>query len=339
MKNFSDARIILVGGPGGVGKTTLAAALGLRLATEGHRTLVLTVDPAKRLAQALGFEGFQNRVQPVKLPGFPEASFHATMLDTQHYFDRVIERFAKSPEQKQRILNNRLYQVMVESLGGSHEYAAMERLLEFAQDPAYDRIIVDTPPTHNALDLLEAPERLAAFMDNSVLRWFQGGKAFGILSQGTRLAFSLFQKIVGGEFLTNLAEVLKDLDGMQAGFRERNLEVVRLLKQESTSFVLVTAASEARYQESVAFAKDLEKREIHLRAILLNRLENKVPPADASDEAANALHRYFEALYETQHHWRAQFQQLPYPVVGIPQTPRPPTDVEELLALSQHLLK
>jgi anion-transporting ArsA/GET3 family ATPase len=141
--DLADKKIILIGGPGGVGKTTLAAALGVSLGLRGYRTLVLTVDPARRLAQALGFKDFENSVKKVTNPEYPELQLTASMLDSEHYFDKVIERFARSPEQKKKILENRLYRTMVESLGGSHEYAAMERLLEFVSSDEYDKIMVN----------------------------------------------------------------------------------------------------------------------------------------------------------------------------------------------------
>ena len=170
---IEDKRIILLGGPGGVGKTSLAAALGIALSQRGHRTLVLTVDPARRLAQALGLDNFSFEVERIQLPN-PDHVLFASMLDSERYFDRLIARLARNPEQRERIIKNPLYRTMVDSLGGTHEYAAMERLLEFAKDDRFDKIIVDTPPTQNAVELFSAPLRLAQFMDTSVLKWFQG---------------------------------------------------------------------------------------------------------------------------------------------------------------------
>lgn len=275
---WKDKRIFLVGGPGGVGKTTVAAALGTQLALQGYKTVVLTVDPAKRLAQALGFETFSSDLQPVNLPELKETKLFASMLDTQIYFDKVITRFAGSEEQKNKILNNRLYRIMVESLGGSHEYAAMERLLEFTKDSSFDKIVVDTPPSQNALDLLNAPQRLADFMDNSVLRWFQNTKTpFSLFRQGTKMAMKLLEKIFGNDFFKALAEVMNDLEGMHTGFRERNLEVIRLLKSDATGFFIVTYPSEVRLCESIDFIKVLKEKEIPLSGIILNRIEKPCP--------------------------------------------------------------
>lgn len=275
---WKDKRIFLVGGPGGVGKTTVAAALGTQLALQGYKTVVLTVDPAKRLAQALGFETFSSDLHSVNLPEMKETKLFASMLDTQRYFDKVITRFAGSEQQKDKILNNRLYRIMVESLGGSHEYAAMERLLEFTKDPSFDKIVVDTPPSQNALDLLNAPQRLADFMDNSVLRWFQNTKTpFSLFRQGTKMAMKLLEKLFGNDFFKALAEVMDDLEGMHTGFRERNLEVIRLLKSEATGFFIVTYPSEVRFSESLEFIKVLKEKEIPLSGIILNRIEKLCP--------------------------------------------------------------
>ena len=318
-KLLNDKKVFLIGGPGGVGKTTFAAILGIQLALRGHRTVILTVDPAKRLAQALGFDGFQSELQQVVLPGMKGAgTLFATMLDTQRYFDRVIDRFATSPDQKEKIFRNPLYRSIVESLGGTHEYAAMERLLEFSKNPDFDKIVVDTPPSANAVDLLNAPQRLADFMDNSVLRWFQGPKPLylQIFRQGTRVAMKFMQKVFGAQFMEALATFMDDLEGMQAGFRNRNLEVIQLLQNPMTAFFLVTHPSEPRHLESVKFVQTLKEKRIPLNAILLNRVEPNCPRE--LDRRANvdgkylsnvqSFIRYYHALYQQQAHWISTFK-------------------------------
>jgi anion-transporting ArsA/GET3 family ATPase len=312
--DLANKKIILIGGPGGVGKTTLAAALGVSLGLRGYRTLVLTVDPARRLAQALGFKDFEHSVKKVTSPEYPDLKLTASMLDSEHYFDKVIERFARSPEQKKKILENRLYRTMVESLGGSHEYAAMERLLEFVSSAEYDKIIVDTPPTQNALDLLQAPQRLANFMDTSVLKWFQKKGGFALFQRGTQMAMKALQSILGSEFLDNLAAVLGDLEGMQAGFRSRHLAVMELFRHPSSAFVLVTQASEARFLESVEFHKTLQSENISLERLVLNRLEPDFQsdlPVGLEKETLTwftALQKHFEELRLVQQKWAEAFQ-------------------------------
>lgn len=318
MSSWTDRRIVLIGGPGGVGKTTLAAALGVHFAHQGKKTVVLTVDPAHRLAQALGFSGFDSDLQKVALPGAPKAQLYATMLDTQRYLDKVMERFAKSSEQRDRILNNPLYRATTETMGGTEEYAAMERLLEFAQDPQWEKIIVDTPPTSNAVDLLSAPQRLAAFMDSSVLRWFQGEKPgyLGFFRKGTKLAMKFLEKVLGSEFIGKFSRFMDDLDGMQAGFKDRNLEVMALLRSTQTSFLLVSYPSETRYQECEAFLETLRERNIPLSALILNRVEPAFPAAVAEAASPEALERtneilgFYGSLRGAQQVWIERFQGL-----------------------------
>lgn len=308
---LQSREIFLVGGSGGVGKTTVAASLGVKLAEAGFKTVVLTVDPAKRLAQALGFKEFSSDLQRVALPHAPDAQLYASMLDVERDFDRVIRRFAKTPQQLEKILNSHIYRVMVESLGGSHEYAAMERLLEFVSEGNYEKIVVDTPPSHNALDLFSAPERLANFMDNSVLKWFQGSapKYLGLFKQGTKLAMKALQTIFGGEFLQQLGEVLEDLEGMQAGFRTRNLEVISLLKSSKTAFLLISTATEARLVEAERFKATLQKMQIPLAILVLNRLQLSVPEMEGSPEVTELL-SYYRKLSQTEQAIAEKFRKL-----------------------------
>jgi anion-transporting ArsA/GET3 family ATPase len=311
-----NKRVFLLGGPGGVGKTTLAASLGVQFAKAGYKTVVLTVDPARRLAQALGLKTFSFDLQPVPLEGQNEPKLFASMLDTQRYFDKLISRFALSDEQRDRVLNHRFYRIMVDHLGGTHEYAAMERLLEFAEGSEFEKIIVDTPPSQNAADLLSAPQRLAAFMDNSVLKWFQGQKpVFALFRHGTKAALKLLEKIFGSEFLQSLGEVLTDFDGMQAGFRKRHLQVIELLKSSSTSFLLVTYPSEARFLETREFLSTIKSQGISLSGIILNRIEAPAPKEVSAanlsqDDAAriSAILGYYSAMHAQQAIWVAEFE-------------------------------
>jgi len=344
--DLSKRRIILIGGPGGVGKTTLAAALGVSLGMRGYRTLVLTVDPARRLAQALGFKNFSQSLQKVESADFPGLNLTASMLDSEHYFDKVIERFARSPEQKKKILENRLYRTMVESLGGSHEYAAMERLLEFVSSEDYDKIIVDTPPTQNALDLLQAPQRLANFMDNSVLKWFQKQSGLHLFQRGTQAAMKVLQKILGSEFLDQLASVLGDLEGMQAGFRSRHLAVMELFRNPSTAFVLVTQASEARFLESVEFYKTLLTENILMDRLILNRIDPSFQlgpseniPADSQEWLSN-LQKYFQELHLVQQKWAEAFQAaIKTPAIRVERKAALMSDIHTLKRLGDELIE
>ncbi|MSP19409.1 MAG: ArsA family ATPase [Bdellovibrionales bacterium] len=340
---WKEQRIFLIGGPGGVGKTTVAAALGVSLALEGYKTVVLTVDPAKRLAQALGFKNFTSDLQAVSLPQQKETKLFASMLDTQRYFDKIITRFAASERQRDKILNNRLYRIMVESLGGSHEYAAMERLLEFTKDTSFEKIIVDTPPSQNALDLLNAPQKLADFMDNSVLSWFQNSKTpFSLFRQGTRMAMKVLEKLFGSDFFKALAEVMDDLEGMHKGFRDRNLEVLALLKSDTTGFFLVTYPSEIRFSESQHFIRVLKEKRIPLSGVILNRIEpagplrllDSVALPKITREEIEVVLRYRAELVSQQQYWLSKFNEAAGTLSQIRLEKRT-EDIHDLETLSQ----
>lgn len=341
---FKDKRIFLISGPGGVGKTTLAASLGLYLSSQGYRTLVLTVDPAKRLAQALGFTHFNEDLQPIPVPDHPDAVLKASMLDTEHTFDRLVDKFAKNPEQKKKILNNKLYRTMVESLGGSNEYAAMERLLEFAHQADFDKIIVDTPPSQNALDLFKAPERMARFMDSSVFSWFQKKQAFSFFQKGAQLAMKFLQKLLGSEFLDQLSTFLEDLQGMETGFRKRHLAVLDLLRSPSTGFILVTQANEARFLESIEFHRLLLNEQIKLNLICLNKMEPLLSATNdpALDEETqvflNSFSSYLNELRAIQLKWADAFQAgIAVKLKGLERSSHLLLDPSRLLELGEEL--
>lgn len=341
---FSEKRIYLIGGPGGVGKTTLAASLAIHFSVQGYRTLVLTVDPAKRLAQTLGLTSFSTELRKVTIPGHSEAELHAYMLDGEHAFDRIISRFAKNEQQKQKILENRFYRTLVESLGGSHEYAAMEQILAFASDTHFDKIIVDTPPTQNAIDLFKAPQRLAEFMDAPVISWFQKKRGFQLFQKGTELAMKALQTLLGSEFLEQLSHFLTDLQGMQSGFRERHLAVMEVLRGNSTAFILVTQASEARFLESLEFQKVLNLENIPISQLILNRLEPDWPPLTSTQipEAQRTwllgLHHYFQELHTLQEKWAKAFQsEMGVPTVHIQRLAYSTNELHTLLELGNQI--
>lgn len=338
-ENLETKRLFLVGGSGGVGKTTLAAALGVELARRGYRTVVLTVDPARRLAQSLGLSNFTNDLQPVDLTGVEPlagktGTLHASMLDTQRYFDKIIERFARSEAQKQKLMAHPLYRTTVDTLGGTHEYAAMERLLEFSLDARFDKVVVDTPPTQNAVDLLTAPQRLADFLDGSVLAWFRdaGNPIQKLFRSGTRVAMKVLQKVMGGEFFASLSSFLEDLEGMESGFRDRNHEVMRLLRGEATGFLLVSYPSEVRFEESRAFADTLREKGIALSALFLNRLEPP-PPTAGIPAGLEPLSLFLKEAFDVENHWVQRFTEA-FSAVPVRRLTRRDADLHQLGALS-----
>jgi anion-transporting ArsA/GET3 family ATPase len=214
----------------------------------------------------------------------------------------------------------------------------MERLLEFSQDPQWEKIIVDTPPTSNAVDLLSAPQRLASFMDSSVLRWFQGSQpgALGFFRKGTKLAMKLMEKVFGSEFLHTFSKFMDDMEGMQGGFKDRNLEVISLLKSQQTAFLLVSYPSETRYQECESFLRTLKEREIPLAALVLNRVEPtfcEKGKAGGNERLAEVL-EFYAALRSAQQVWIDQFASL-LPKLPTYSIPRQAGDIHDLTALAR----
>lgn len=344
MSGLGEKRIVVVSGAGGVGKTTLSAAMAVALAARGHRTVVLTVDPARRLANALGLENFSEDLTRIAAA---EGELWASMLDARRYFDKVIERFAGSEEQRKRVTDHPLWRLTLDYLGGTQEYAAMERILEFAGDAKWDRIVVDTPPTQNALDLFAAPDRLASFMESSVIRWFRDGESSGgLFARGGKIALGLLEKILGGDFLTRLSDFLKQLGGMESGFRDRHRAVMELLRGPEAAFVLVSSATESRLAESVAFADAVKAHGVDLEAVVLNRVDAATAPpsavqGDGADAAAaRAVLRFLDEAHREQQaivaRFRAAFPALPIRIVERSETAL--HDVPHLNALGEGLL-
>jgi len=270
-------RIVVCCGSGGVGKTTVAAAIGVALAREGRRTVVMTVDPARRLATALGLPrqpGDRTTVQAGS-----GATFEAIMLDTRRTFDHLVEQHAGSRERRDRILNNAFYRRMADTLSGTHEYMAMERLYELATDPDRDweAIVIDTPPTRSALSFLDAPRRMLDFLGGRMFRWLlwpyrRAGRA-GLrgASIGARALASTLGKIAGAELLSDTAEFLQAFEGMYEGFKHRAGRVLELLSEDRTGFVVVTAPERPSLGEAGHFVDRLASSGMHLSGVVVNR--------------------------------------------------------------------
>ncbi|HJR44641.1 MAG TPA: ArsA-related P-loop ATPase [Actinomycetota bacterium] len=276
--------VIVCAGSGGVGKTTTAAAIALQAAIEGKKAAVLTIDPAKRLASSLGLKELSDepsKVNPRKFSAIglkPKGELHAMMLDTKSTFDKVVMRYAPTPEQAERIIANRFYRNISGTLSGTQEYMAMEKLYELHADGGYDVIVIDTPPTRNALDFLDAPKRMTDFFESRVLRWFllPYMKGAGGFMKVANVAASTFlrvvKRIVGAEVLEDTAEFFGNLEGMYEGFKQRAQDVANLLRSDVTSFVVVTSPAQESVQEATFFAARLNESGLPFGALVVNRV-------------------------------------------------------------------
>ena len=267
-----DAAIIVCAGSGGVGKTTTSAAIALEGARLGRRACVVTIDPAKRLADALGLDQLTNK--PGKIDGDWPGELWALMLDTKNTFDSLVERYAATVEQARGILENRLYRNISGALSGTQEYMAMEKLYELHESGDFDLIVVDTPPTRNALDFLDAPRRLTRFLDNRIFRLLMMPtraymKAVGVATQAFLRTIS---KVVGGEVVSDAVAFFQAFEGMEEGFRRRAAAVLKLLESPGTAFVLVTSPRRDAVDEATYFAERLRDSRISVDALVVNRV-------------------------------------------------------------------
>jgi anion-transporting ArsA/GET3 family ATPase len=311
----AGARIVVCVGCGGVGKTTVAAALAVEAARRGRRAIVLTIDPARRLADALGVEELGNRPQEIPrqtldrlgVPG--EGRLSAMMLDMKRTFDDLVERFAESEEARERILRNPIYQHASDALAGSVEYSAMEKVYELSEREEYDLVVVDTPPSQHALDFLEAPQRLLEFLDSRLVQMlihpaFAAGRfGFRLFQQGTRRVLHVLERVSGLSFLEDVSEFLLAFEGMAEGFRERAGRVRAILVGPETTFVLVGGPARESVAQAELFRGRLEEHGVTLAGVLVNRVRlwpGGAAPPDLDPDAAD-LERLAAALAEGAH--------------------------------------
>lgn len=266
-------RIIVCCGAGGVGKTTTAAALGLRAAERGRRVVVITVDPARRLAQALGLDSLDDVPRPVPLPEESTGGMHAMMLNMKRTFDEVVKEHA-DPERARQILANPFYQTLSTSFSGTQEYMAMEKLGQLRQSGEWDLIVVDTPPSRSALDFLDAPKRLGRFLDGRLIRFLSAPAstgAFRLLGAGFNLVTSTIGKIVGAQFLDDLRSFVSAFDTVFGGFHERAERTYRLLQTPGTAFVVVAVPETDALREASYFVERLATDAMPLAGLVVNR--------------------------------------------------------------------
>ena len=360
-----QARVVICCGTGGVGKTTVAASVGLAAARAGRRVAVVTIDPARRLADALGIGPLGNDPQQVPatlLPSHsgegrvegaaePAGELWALMLDAQATFDALVARHATDDGQRDRILANPFYRNVSSRLSGTQEYMAAEKLYELTTDPRFDLVVVDTPPARNALDFLDAPERLSRFLDHRVYRALIAPargylKAVGAASQ---VVLRPIAKVVGAEVVADAMAFFQNFDGMEAGFRHRSTAVAAQLRDPSTSYVLVAAPRADAVAEAGWFADRLGELSLSVGALVVNRThpvfgaggsaDAAAKSVAASDAGRNDLAAWWTTLAEQRQVAEAEAAQIaslaakvtPAPIVTVVMRP---TDVHDLAALA-----
>jgi anion-transporting ArsA/GET3 family ATPase len=293
---LADKRVVICGGSGGVGKTTISAALAMGMAAAGRKVAVVTIDPAKRLANSLGLEELGNEPRLVD-PGLFEAAgvemkgeLWAMMLDAKRTFDEVIGRLAPDERARDDILANRIYQELSSAVAGSQEYTAMSKLYDLDRDHDFDLLVLDTPPSRNALDFLDAPDRLTQFLEGRALQVFlrPTGIAARVVGRGTGVVFSVLKRVTGVDLLQDLSVFFRSLGGLIDGFKERAKQVNALLADPRTTFLLVTSPEREPIDEAIFFWRKLKAARMPFGGVIVNRVHHdEAPDADPEEVAAS----------------------------------------------------
>jgi anion-transporting ArsA/GET3 family ATPase len=292
-------RVCVCGGSGGVGKTTTSAAIALGMAERGARVAVVTIDPARRLANALGLEQLQNepcRVDPARLAAGGleiRGELWAMMLDPKRTFDELIDRVAPDPKRAEEIKANRVYRQLSTAVSGSQEFTAIAKLYDLLQDGDFDLLVLDTPPTRNALDFLDAPGRLTSFLEGRALKTLirPAGLGFGmrVLGRGASPLFGVLRRITGIDLLSDLSSFFGLLGDMTEDFSERAAGVEQMLKAATTAFLIVTSAQSESVDEAIWFRRTLQESGLPFAGAVVNRVHHDLLDGAEPDELAASL--------------------------------------------------
>lgn len=300
--------VIVCVGSGGVGKTTVAASIALWAAVTGRRVLCLTIDPARRLAQSLGLGEMRGEEQPISRDLFgaagldPKGSLHAAMLDPKRTFDALVAKYASSEEARDRIFGSKLYHHTSAVLAGVQEYMAMEKLYAVRSSGEFDLVVLDTPPTSNALDFLDAPQRMVAAIDSPAVRWFMNayrgvrpGGAFGIVSRGASFILRGLSRFTGAGFLEDMSRFVTDLSSLFGGFRDRAVQVYESMRGSDVAFVIVTSPDPMAINEAIYFSDRLAEGQMARDAFVVNRVRPRRPaprvsaPSDIAEKVGESM--------------------------------------------------
>jgi len=292
---LAGKRVCICVGSGGVGKTTASAAIAMGMAALGLKVAVVTIDPARRLADALGLEELGNeprRVDPERFAPHGlevHGELWAMMLDAKRTFDGLIERLAPTPQAAQEVLTNRIYEQLSGAVAGTQEFSAIAKLYELAEQGTWDLLVLDTPPSRNALDFLDAPDRISEFLEGRALQVFlrPAGIAGRVVGRGTGIVFNLLSRVTGANLLDDLSVFFRSLGGMIGGFRERAARVKALLTDPQTTFLLVTSPEREPIAEAIFFHEKLVQAGMPFGGAVVNRVHHDtLRGADASEARA-----------------------------------------------------
>ena len=359
---LAGKRVCVCGGSGGVGKTTTSAAVALGMAAEGAKVAVVTIDPAKRLANALGLQELENeprRVEPERLTGAPSAfkgELWAMMLDPKRTFDELIERVAADPERAEEIKRNRVYRELSTAVSGSQEFTAVAKLYELDRDGDFDLLVLDTPPSRNALDFLDAPTRLTSFLEGRALKAFirPTGLGMRVLGRGAAPLLGALRRVTGVDLVGDLTTFFGLLGDMTEAFSERARGVERLLKAPTTAFLLVTSAQQAAIDEAIWFRRTLTEGGLPFAGVIVNRVhhdilgeaepEHLVTGLDAEltgDLAARVAENFFDyhrlAQRDARNVARLRDELGDQPLLVVPHLDDDVHDIEGLLRVRRYL--
>jgi anion-transporting ArsA/GET3 family ATPase len=299
-------RVVICAGSGGVGKTTTSAALAMGLAAEGKKVAVVTIDPAKRLADSLGLEDLDNEpalVDPALLAGHGleiKGELWAMMLDAKRTFDDLIDKLAPDDKSRDEVLANRIYQELSSAVAGSQEFTAIAKLYDLERSGEFDVLVLDTPPSRNALDFLDAPDRLTGFLDGRALKVFLAptGIAAKVMGRGTSVVFSVLRRVTGVDLLQDLSVFFGALGGLIGGFRERAAGVKKLLADPATTFLIVTSPEREPVEEAIFFRGKLREANMPFGGLIVNRVQLDLVEGDPEEVAGELRDELGDELVE-----------------------------------------
>jgi anion-transporting ArsA/GET3 family ATPase len=297
VRALDGKRVVICAGSGGVGKTTTSAALALGLAAGGARVAVVTIDPAKRLADALGLDELGNEprlVDPARFAGHGievRGELWAMMLDAKRTFDELIERLAPDERTRDEVLDNRIYQELSSAVAGSQEFTAVAKLYDLVREERFDVVVLDTPPSRNALDFLDAPDRLTNFFEGRALRAFLAptGLAARVMGRGSGMVFGVLRRVTGVDLLRDTSTFLRALGGLIDDFRERATGVKAVLSDPATTFLVVTSPEPAAVDEAIFFHVKLREHGMPFGGLIVNRVQLGDDLGDDPHEVEAAL--------------------------------------------------